>query len=80
MTGFPGSNGAGKSTTMRVIIGLDAPSSGISPSADGITATTRHHCKRGGAVGGPVTAPGPVGVHAPAGARADRRDRAPPGG
>src|ERR1700684_2943306 len=28
VTGFVGSNGAGKSTTMRVILGLDAPDQG----------------------------------------------------
>lgn len=28
VTGFLGSNGAGKSTTMRMIVGLDAPTSG----------------------------------------------------
>src|SRR5947209_7355098 len=29
VTGFLGANGSGKSTTMRIILGLDAPTSGV---------------------------------------------------
>lgn len=28
VTGFPGPNGAGKATTMRMVLGLDSPTSG----------------------------------------------------
>jgi ABC-2 type transport system ATP-binding protein len=37
VTGFVGPNGAGKPTTMRVILSLDAPDEARPPSADCLT-------------------------------------------
>jgi ABC-2 type transport system ATP-binding protein len=39
VTGFPGTNGSGKSTTMRMIMGLDSPASWA-----GATTTFPGHC------------------------------------
>ena len=46
VTGFLGPNGAGKSTTMRVIAGLDRPTSGGATVAGAVTPTSGHLCAR----------------------------------
>ena len=40
VTGFLGPNGAGKTPTMRMIMGLDRPTSGTSPSTASPTGST----------------------------------------
>ncbi|WP_329082061.1 MULTISPECIES: ABC transporter ATP-binding protein [unclassified Streptosporangium] len=50
VTGFLGSNGAGKSTTMRVLLGLDAPTSGQGLVNGRRYATMRHPMREVGAL------------------------------
>ena len=55
VTGFLGPNGAGKSTTTRMVVGLDAPTSGRSPS----TATPPGTFASRSATWAPSSRPGP---------------------
>jgi ABC-2 type transport system ATP-binding protein len=57
VTGFLGPNGAGKSTTMRMIAGLDRPTSGTVRVNGG----GRAHGRAGHLAGRPLGAPGLVG-------------------
>ena len=81
VTGFLGPNGAGKSTTMRMIAGLDRPTSGT------VRVNGKHYpdaaapmSELGILLDAQVGAPGAVGSQQPAGAGADGRHRAAPGG
>jgi ABC-2 type transport system ATP-binding protein len=60
VTGFPGSNGAGNSTTMRVIIGLDARVLEYHRRRTALPRLPGTTARGGGAAGGPVAAPGLV--------------------
>ena len=55
VTGFQGPNGPGKSTTMRLIMGLDAPNGGTSPSTAVMSTTCPGLCPRSA----PSWSPGP---------------------
>ena len=80
VTGFLGPNGAGKSTTMRMIAGLDRPTSGtVRVNGKHYPGAAAPMSELGILLDAQVRAPGTVGPQQPAGAGADGRHRPPPG-
>ena len=81
VTGFLGPNGAGKSTTMRMIAGLDVPTSGtVLVNGKPPRAHTAPLRELGAMLEPRAVHPDPVRVSPPAGAGPDLRHPPRPGG